>query len=121
VRTRAKATAGRKGVLKPAPLRRLPIRDPSVVRVTAPAHVLGAVAVVRAEPRDHEGVSTTTVVAGVWLGLAGALLLVASLMPYVAVADPLVRFNDRRGQLALIGVNMVAVAVLGYLVVAATS
>ena len=114
--------AGRKGALKAAAaIQHLPIRDPSIVRVTESSDVLGPVALVAAGAADDEGVSTTTVLAGVWLGLASALLLVASLMPYVAVADWLIRLNDRRGQLALIGINMVAVAVLGYLVVAATS
>jgi hypothetical protein len=119
---RSKPNAGRKGAVKPAAaIQHLPIRDPSIVRVAESADVLGPVALVAAGAPDDEGVSTTTVLAGVWLGLAGALLLVASLMPYVAVADWLIRLNDRRGQLALIGINMVAVAVLGYLVVAATS
>jgi hypothetical protein len=120
VRARAKPNAARNRVLEPAAVRHLPIRDPSIVRVTGAADVLAAVAVVPAGATDDEGLSTMTVVSGVWLGLAGALLLIASLMPYVAVADPLVRLNDRRGQLALIGVNMIAVVVVGYLV-AATS
>ena len=62
--------------------------------------------------------SATALVAAIWLGLAGVLLLVACATPFVAVAA---RLNDRRGQFALIGTNMVVAAVVGYLVVAVTS
>ena len=62
--------------------------------------------------------SVTALVAGLWLGLAGALLLIALATLYVALPAPL---NDRRGQLALMGTNMFVVAGLGYFVVAATS
>ena len=63
-------------------------------------------------------INSTVLIAGVWLGLAGALLLVACVTPFLAVATGL---NDRRGQFALIGTNMVVAAAVGYLVVAVTS
>jgi hypothetical protein len=98
-------------------LRRLPIRDPSIVRVDETAFVLAASGVEPVANRDG-GISTTEVAVGLWLGLAGALLLVACATPLVAVAP---RLNDRRGQFALVGTNMVVAAVVGYLVVAVTS
>ena len=54
----------------------------------------------------------------IWLGLAGALLLVAYFAPFAAVAPDL---NNRRGQFALIGTNMVVAAAVGYFVVVVTS
>lgn len=103
-------------------LRRLPIRDPSIVRVDETAVVLAAAGLEPAGEDDGGGISATAVAAGLWLGLAGALLLVACVTPFLAVAEPLgARLNDRRGQFALIGTNMVVAAVVGYLVVAVTS
>jgi hypothetical protein len=108
---------------KPKPeeaLRHLPIRDASIVRLDVKANVAGAVAVV-SRGSGEDGVSATGIVVTVWLAFAAALLLVASLMRYLVAVDPLAPLVDRRGQLALIGTNMIAVAVVGYLVVAATS
>ena len=82
------------------------------------AVVLAASGLVPAGEGDGGGISATVLITGVWLGLAGALLFVACVTPLVAVAA---RFNDRRGQFALIGTNMVVAAVVGYLVVAVTS
>jgi hypothetical protein len=98
-------------------LRHLPIRDPEIVRVDETALVLAASGVVPAAKGDG-GMSATEVAAGLWLGLAGVLLLIACVSPLAAVAP---RLNDRRGQFALIGTNMVVAAVVGYLVVAVTS
>jgi hypothetical protein len=83
------------------------------------ALVLAASGLVPAAKADSSGISTTVVfaVAGLWLGLAGALLLVAFVTPFVAAAAGL---NKRRGQFALIGTNMVVAAAVGYLVVAAS-
>lgn len=94
-------------------IRHLPIRDSSIVRLDETPLVLAA-----AGEGGGGGVSATVLIAGVWLGLAGALLLVAFATPFVAAAA---RLNDRRGQFALIGTNMVVAAVVGYLVVAVTS
>lgn len=100
-------------VPKPAEtIRHLPIRDSSIVRFDETPLVLAAAG------EDGGGVSATALVAVIWLGLAGVLLLVACVTPFVAVAA---RLNDRRGQFALIGTNMVVAAVVGYLVVAVTS
>jgi hypothetical protein len=100
-------------VPKPAEtIRHLPILDSSIVRFDETPLVLAAAG------EDGGGVSATALVAVIWLGLAGALLLVACVTPFVAVAA---RLNDRRGQFALIGTNMVVAAVVGYLVVAVTS
>jgi hypothetical protein len=98
-------------------LRHLPIRDPSIVRVDETALVLAASGVVPAAQGDG-GISATEVVAVLWLGLAGALLLIAYFAPLAAV-EP--RLNDRRGQFALIGTNMVVAAAVGYFVVVVTS
>lgn len=84
--------------------------------------VLAAAGLDPAGEGDGGGVSATALVAGLWLGLAGALLLVACVTPFLAVAEPFgARLNDRRGQLALIGTNMVVAPAVGYLIVAATS
>jgi hypothetical protein len=100
-------------VPKPAEtIRHLPIRDSSIVRFDETPLVLAAAG------EDGGGVSATALVAVIWLGLAGVLLLVACVTPFLAVAG---RLNDRRGQFALIGTNMVVAAVVGYLVVAVTS
>jgi hypothetical protein len=117
VRSKSKAR------LKPAvsrpeeALRRLPIHDPSIVRVDETAFVLAASGLEPVTNRDG-GISATEVAVGLWLGLAGALLLIACATPLVAVAP---RLNEWRGQLALVGTNMVVAAVVGYLVVAVTS
>lgn len=93
-------------------IRRLPVRDSSIVRFDETPLVLAAAG------EDGGGGSATALVAAIWLGLAGVLLLVACVTPFVAVAA---RLHDRRGQFALIGTNMVVAAVVGYLVVAVTS
>jgi hypothetical protein len=112
VRTEPKARA-KPAVPKPAEtIRHLPIRDSSIVRFDETPLVLAAAG------EDGGGVSATALVAAIWLSLAGALLLVAFVTPFVAIAA---RLNDRRGQFALIGTNMVVAAVVGYLVVAVTS
>lgn len=77
--------------------------------------VLAAVETVQ---RDGSGISTTAMAMGLWLGLAGIFLLTASVTPFFAGAG---RLNNRRGQFALIGTNMVVAAAVGYLVVVATS
>ena len=113
-RTKPKARANR-AVSKPAAtIRHLPVRDSSIVRLSETALVLAA----EGEGGGGGDFSATALVAGLWLGLAGALLLIAWATPYVALPAPL---NDRRGQLALMGANMFVVAGLGYFVVAATS
>lgn len=120
---RAKPKPRAKPAAKPSEeFRHLPIRDPSIVRVDETAVVLAAAGLDPAGEGDGGGISATALVAGVWIGLAGALLLVACVTPFLAVAEPLAaRLNHRRGQFALIGTNMVVAAVVGYLVVAVTS
>jgi hypothetical protein len=105
-------------VPKPAEtIRHLPIRDSSIVRVDETTLVLAASGVVPAAQGDG-GISATEVVAVLWLGLAGALLLIAYFAPLAVVAPHL---NDRRGQFALIGTNMVVAAAVGYFVVVVAS
>ncbi len=101
-------------VPKPAEtIRHLPIRDSSIVRFDETPLVLAA-----AGEDGGGGVSATALVAAIWLGLAGALLLIAYFAPLAAVAP---RLNDRRGQFALVGTNMVVAAAVGYFVVVVTS
>ena len=81
------------------------------------ALVLAAAGLAPAAKGDG-GISATEVGAALWLGLAGVLLLIACVTPFVAVGP---RLSDRRGQFALIGTNMVVAAAVGYFVVAVTS
>jgi hypothetical protein len=86
--------------------------------------VLSSAGLVRSVDRDDVdgGLSAAVVAAGLWLGLASALLLVASLTPLLAVGTPFgVRLFRLRGRLALIATNMIFALLVGYLVVVATS
>jgi hypothetical protein len=118
-KARAKAAAP-----KPVePLRRLPPRDPPIVRVE-PLQVLSSAGLIRSVDRDDVdgGLSAAIVVAGLWLGLASALLLVASAAPLLAIETPFgARLYGLRGRLALIATNMILALVVGYLVVMASS
>jgi hypothetical protein len=68
---------------------------------------------------EDDGIGAIALAAAFWLGLAAALLLIAYVTPFVVAPQPLGTFlHERRGQFALIGVNMVAAAAVCYLVVA---
>ena len=96
------------------PLRHPPIRDASAPRVDETALVLTAARI----GEDDVGVGRIAVVALFWLALAAALLIVAYVAPFADVPGPgRVFLYERRGVLALIGVNMVAAAAICYLVV----
>jgi hypothetical protein len=105
------------------PLRRLPTRDPPIVRIET-LQVLSSAGLVRSVDRDDVdgGLSAAVVAAGFWLGLASALLLVAFLTPLLAVGTPFgARLFGVRGRLAVIATNMILALVVGYLVVGASS
>lgn len=68
---------------------------------------------------EDDGVGTIALAAAVWLGLAAALLGLAYLTPFLVSQQPLGPFlHERRNQFALVGANMIAAAVVCYLVVA---
>jgi hypothetical protein len=99
-------------------LRRLPIRDASIPPGAETAGVLAATGFAPGST-DGEGIGAIAWATAFWLGLAAALLLIASVTPLVGVSQPVGAFlYERRSQFALVGMNMVAVAVLCYLVVA---
>src|SRR5687768_3467206 len=97
------------------PLRRLPIRDASTPRVEETALVLTAARI----GEDDGGLGAIGLVTVLWLGLAAALLIVGYVVRFAEVPEPLGLFlYERRSVLALIGVNMAAMAGICYLIVA---
>ena len=106
--------------MPPEALRHLPIRDASISATDEKAMVLAAAGFGSAV-EDDDGLGTIGLAAVFWFGLAVALLLSAYIAPFEVVPQPFGTFlYERRNQFALIGVNMVAAAVVGYLVVAAS-
>lgn len=104
----------KRAVTRPAEVRRLPIRDAAAPRVDETALVLTAAHI----GEDDGGFGALGLVTAFWLGLAAALLLVAYLVRFAEVPQPLGLFlYERRSVLALIGVNMVFAAAICYLVV----
>jgi len=98
-------------------LRHLPIRDASIPATGERAVVLAATGFVPAV-EHNDGLGTIALAAVCWFGLAVALLLIAYVAPLQVVPQPLGGFlYERRNQFALVGVNMVAAAVVCYLVV----
>lgn len=99
----------------PEPLRRLPIRDASTPHVEETTLVLTAARV----GDDDGGFGAIGLVTVFWLGLAAALLILAYAVRFAEVPQPWgLFFYERRGVLALIGVNMAAMAAVCYVIVA---
>jgi len=68
---------------------------------------------------DDGGFGAIGLVTVFWLGLAAALLIVGYVVRFAEVPEPLGLFlYERRSVLALIGVNMAAMAGICYLIVA---
>jgi hypothetical protein len=108
---------------KPVVIRRLPTRDPPIVRVDDTLRVLGATELVRSRDRaDERVVSLPTAIFGVWFALGAAMLLFAGAVPLLAATSALgASLAFRRGQIALVGIYMLIGPAVGYLVVVATS
>ncbi len=117
---RAKKPAAKKKPAAPKPvepLRHLPIRDASIPATGETALVLAAAGFVPAAKDD--GLGTVALAAVFWLGLAVVLLLIAYIAPFEIVPQPFGTFlYEWRNHFALVGVNMVAAAVVCYLVIA---
>ena len=117
VPVRAKKPAAKQKPAAPEPLRYLPIRDASIPTSGETAVVLAAAGF--APAAEDDGLSTVALAAVFWLGLAVVLLLIAYVAPFEIVPQPLGTFlYERRNHFALVGVNMVAAAVVCYLVIA---
>ena len=118
---RAKKPAAKKKPAAPKPvepLRHLPIRDASIPATGETALVLAAAGFVPAA-KDDDGLGAVALAAVFWLGLAVVLLLIAYVAPFEIVPQPFGTFlYERRNHFALVGVNMVAAAVVCYLVIA---
>ena len=104
-------------VAKPAePLRRLAIRDASLPAQARPTFVLAAFGGEQGEGGSNGPIALAAVA---WLGLAVVLLALAYLTPLLVGRTTVGPFlYERRNQLALVGVNMVAAAAVCYIVVA---
>jgi hypothetical protein len=97
------------------PLRRLPIRDASTPRIEEATLVLTAARI----GEEDGGFGAIGLITVFWLGLAAALLIVAYVARFAEVPQPWGMFlYERRSVLALIGVNMAAMAAVCYVIVA---
>lgn len=101
---------------KPVVIRRLPTRDPPIVRTDDQLRVLGVTELVRSGGPADDGVRLSMIVLAAWFGLGAAMLLLAGATPLIGE-----RLTLRRGQIALAGTYMLVGPTVGYLVVVATS
>ena len=115
-------TARPKSAPKPAVVRRLPTRDPPIVRVDDTLRVLGVAELVRSPEPSEDVLSASTAIFAVWFGLGAAMLLLAGATPLLTATTAFgERFRFRRGQIAMAGTYMIVGPAVGYLVVLATS